>query len=118
MSAESDLYAALSGSLPVTSLVGTRISSDAPDQGAATPYVFYERVDTDVISSLHDGTPIAEITRLNLVCYGAEREDAEDLGNKAVTAVTAAGFIYTGRQGEYDPETKFYAAVLGLQHNQ
>lgn len=117
MAAESDLYTALSTDTPVSDVVGTRIYSDAPDQGVDAPFIFYERVSTEMITTIHSGMPIAEISQLAAVCYADTREDAESLGDKTVQALASAGFIYTGRQGEYDPETKLFAAAIEVQHN-
>lgn len=118
MAAESDLYAALSGATAVTAVVADKIYSDVPDQGDEPPFIFYERVGTEMITTIHNGYPIAEISQLAVVCYAKTREATESLGDKVVTAAADAGFIYTGRQGEYDPETGLFAAAIELQHNQ
>lgn len=117
MAAESDLYAALTGAAPVTAIVGDKVYSDIPDQGDEPPFIFYERVSTEMINNIHGGTPVAEISQMAVVCYAKTREATESLADKAVTAAAAAGFSYTGRQGEYDPETGLFAAAIELQHN-
>lgn len=101
----------------MTAIVGTKIFSDIPDEGADAPFVFFERIDTEMIPSIHSGMPIAEITQLSVVCYAETREAAEALGDACVTGATGAGFIYDGRLGEYDPEIKLFAAAIELRHN-
>lgn len=118
MAAETDLYSALSGDSGVTAIVGTKIYSDIPEEGASAPFVFYERVDTEMIPSIHSGMPIAQITQLQAVCYAATRESAEALGDACVLAATNADFIYSGRLGEYDADIELFAAAISFQHNQ
>lgn len=118
MPAEADLYAKLTAAPAVSAIVGTQIHSDLPDEEVAPPYLFYERIDTEIINSIHNGLPLAEIASFAVVCFAETREAAEALGDAAMAA--AAGdntFVYIGRQGEYDPETRLFAAAIQLQHH-
>lgn len=117
MSAEEDLYAALVADSDVTDLVATKIYSDFPDEDVSAPFVFYERTDTEMIHGIHSGIPMAEIAQLVVICYADTREAAESIGDKVVIAADAGDLVYVGRQGEYDDESKLFAAVLQLQHN-
>lgn len=117
MPAESDLYSALSGDTDVTDIVGTSIFSDLPDEGVDAPFVFFERLDTEMVYSIHTPIPIAQYAQLAVICYADTREIAEDLGDKCVIAAANANLIYTGRQGEYDPDSKLFAAAIELRHN-
>ena len=119
MPAETDLYAALVNAPDVLAVVGSRIFSDTPDEDEPAPYIFYERIDTETINTIHTGLPIAEISQFALVCYAETREQAEALGDLAAIAAagTPGGLIYVGRQGEYDPDTRLFAAAIVLQHN-
>ncbi len=117
MTAETDLYSALSGDSSVTAIVGTKIFSDIPDEGESAPFIFFERLDTDMVYSIHSGVPIAQMAQMAVVCYSDTREQAESIGDLCVTAASNSGFVYVGRQGEYDPESKLFAAAIQLQHN-
>ncbi len=117
MAAESDLYLALTQSAEVVNIVGGNIFSDLPGENATAPFIFFERIDTDVVHTIHSGLPLAEITQLSIICYAKTRESAEELADLCVVAADQGNLIYTGRQGEYDDESRLFAAVLLVQHN-
>lgn len=118
MPAETDLYDLLSGNAAVTQIVGGKVFSDLPDEEVAPPYIYYERINTEMINTIHTGIPIAQISDFVVICFAEHRAAAEDLGDKAFVAAAADNsFVYIGRQGEYDADTRLYAAAIQLQHN-
>lgn len=117
MPAESELNTALIGDADVTNLVGEKVFSDIPGEGVSDPFVFFERLDTEIINTIHGGPPVAEISQMAVVCYARTRELAEQIGDACLSAAIDAGFIYQGRQGEYDDDSKLFAAAIQLQHN-
>ncbi len=117
MAAETDLYDALSNAAAVTAIVGTNIYSDLVVEDIDAPYIYFERTNTEMVNTIHTGIPIAQFTDFAVICFAVTREAAEDLGDKAYTAVAASGdFIYTGRVGEFDDKTRLFAAALLFQH--
>lgn len=117
MSAESDLYAALSGAAPVTDIVSDRIFSDVRDQETDIPAIYFERAATETINSIHNSTAIAEFASMTVVCFEDSREEAADLADKVISAATSAGLIYTGREGQYDIESDTFVSILSFTHN-
>ena len=117
MSAESDLYAALSGDSSVTAIVSDRIFSDVRDQETDIPAIYFERSGTETITSIHNSQAIAEFASMTVVCFDESREAAETLANNVITAATTAGLIYTGREGQYDSESDTFVSILSFTHN-
>lgn len=118
MAAEDELYTALSGASAVTDITGDRLYSDVRDQEDDVPCVFWVRSSTEVINTIHGGAPISEVTNLVVVCFESTRELAETLGDAVQTAAINAGFIYSGRSGEYNPDVDVYATIFQFTHNE
>lgn len=118
MSAESDLYAALSGDTDVTDLTGSRIYADVRDEGDGVPAIVYSRTATVPYVSLHTGETFAETATLEVLCIAKDRETAEGLRDKVMAAaIAAADFIYQDRGGSYDPDADLFISILILNHN-
>lgn len=118
MSAESDLYTALSGASGVTDIVSTRIYSDVRDQETDVPALTYTRSGTSVISSLHTGAVFAEQASLSVDCLAKTREGAEELADQVYLACTSANLSYQDRAGQYDPDSDLFITTLLFIHDQ
>lgn len=115
MSAETDLYAALSGAAAVTALVSTRIYPDVVPADVALPCIAYTRTETEFVTTIHSARPVAETAFLEISCMAESRAAAEDLGDKVRNAAGDAGFAPVGRRAEFDPENEMWAAVLSVE---
>lgn len=119
MSAESDLFAALSGAAAVTNVVEDRIFSNIRDQDTDDPAIVFERTDTRTYTSINTGEVLAERTTMAVTCLDSEsREAVESLANSVVSACVGAGLISVGRDGAYDDKTDLYISTLLFIHNQ
>lgn len=113
MSAETDLYSALSADAGVAALVAARIYPDLVPAEAALPCIAYERTATEPLHTLH--AQVGEFAVLEVSCMAANRLAAEQLGDAVRTAATAAAYQLTDRAAATDPEQGIYAAVLTLR---
>jgi hypothetical protein len=85
MSAETDLYAALSGRAALTALVGARIYPDAIPEGDALPAIVYQRAGTVPSTTLGNVT-LAEQVRFGITAWSETRIAADAVvGLHAVT---------------------------------
>jgi hypothetical protein len=112
MSAESVLYAALSGAAGVTTLVSDRIYPDNLPQGKSLPAAIYARAKTDPVYTIHNSTPVIEETDFEIWCFAQSRQDAESLGDAVKTALASASLKFTGRRFEFDAETETFSVVI------
>lgn len=111
MSAETDLYAILSGAAPLAAVVGSRIYPDAMPEESEYPVVVFSRTETDPVQTL-DGVIHAEFVTFALGCWAPTRAGADAAADAAVAALVAAGETYAGRESGYDPETGLYATTV------
>ena len=114
MSLETDLRALLVAAGSVTALVGTRISADRIEQGAARPFIVFARTET----------PAEPARALNGTVHGGERAVFElqvwadtrlaaDAAAAAVTTVLeAANQLVTNRTATSDGDLDLEATVL------
>ena len=112
MSAETAAYSTLSGSAPVTALVGTRIYPDIVPQEHPLPAIALARIDTEYVTTIHGGEALASFVTLEVHCLASSRAAAEQLADTVELAIPAGGFRLIGRQPHYDAEAEVCAAVL------
>lgn len=112
MSAETQAYTVLSGAAAVTAIVGTRIYPDAVPQEQAFPSVALLRTDTEYVTTIHSGVPLAAKVTLDVWCMAAGRKAAEDLADAVETALGGNSFNMAGRRPEFDEETNIHSTVL------
>lgn len=113
MSAESQLYAALSGHAGLGALVGTRIYPDAMPEGTAYPALVYTRIGTDPTYTI-GGTLVCEDVSLQMQCWATTRESSNAVAAQVVAALAAAGERHAGQQSAIDPEDGLYAATVDV----
>ncbi len=111
MSAESELYAALSGHAPLTALVSTRIYPDAIPEDKALPAVVFSRAGTDPVFTVH-GLAVAETVRFQIAAWGATRTAAQTAADAVQGALNAAKFPPVNRSSAFDGELGLYADVV------
>jgi hypothetical protein len=112
LSAESIIYAALSGGAGVTVLVGDRIYPDVLPQGKPLPAIVYARTDTEYLRTIHSNVAIETEVTLEAWCFGDTRPDAEALADAVEPALAAGALISVGRRPEFDADTDTYSSVI------
>lgn len=115
MSAETDLYAALSGALAVTALVSTRIYPDVVPADEPLPCVAYTRTGSDPVRTIHSAAPVAETAFIDVVCMAESRVAADQVADAVETAAAAAGFSRADRLGGFDFEKLIYTTDLSFE---
>lgn len=111
MSAESALYAALSGLPGLTALVSTRIYPDIIPEDAILPAVVTARQGTEPVIGI-GGAQFGEFVQMIVSGWAPTRTLAESVGDQIAEALRVAGNPATNRSGGYDEETGFFAATL------
>ena len=76
MSAETELYAALSGAAGITALVSNRIYPDAIPEEVALPALVFSRLSTEPVVSI-SGQKFAETVRFQITAWGVTRTAAD-----------------------------------------
>jgi hypothetical protein len=113
MSAETELYAALSASAGLAALVSTRIYPDAIPENKALPAVVY---------SLDGAAPIyglgnekhATPTQIKIVAWGTTRTAASAVGDEIALALIAISLPADNRYSGFDAEVGEYADVTEI----
>lgn len=111
MSAETELYAVLSGAAGLTALVGNRIYPDAIPEDAALPAVVYARASTEPVLSV-SGQKFAETARLTISAWAKTRTAAAAAGDQIEAALLAAWQPALNRSSVFDGEVGLYAATV------
>lgn len=111
MSAETELYAVLSGAAGLTALVGTRIYPDAIPEDATLPAVVYARAGTEPVLSV-SGQKFAETARLTVSAWAKTRTAAAAAGDQIEAALLAAWQPAINRSSVFDGEVGLYAATV------
>lgn len=111
MSAETDLYAALSGRAPLTALVGSRIYPDAIPEGDALPAVVYQRAGTEPITTIGNVT-LAEQVRFGITAWSETRLSADAVADEIAAAIAGAINPMSDRSSGFDAECGLYAVTV------
>lgn len=111
MSAETTLYARLSGVSGVTSLVSTRIYPDVLPENCTYPAVVFARSNTEPMVTL-GGALVASTVSIAIGAWAKTRTTADAVADAVVAAFVGTDFYLSGREAAYDPETGLYAALL------
>lgn len=110
-SAETDLYAALSGRAALTALVGTRIYPDAIPEGSLLPAIVYQRSSTTPTTTLLNVT-VAEEVLFAISAWSETRTSCESVADEVVAALAASSNPYANRSTGYDPEVGLHAVTV------
>lgn len=120
MSAETALYATLTGAAPVTALVGEtvngnpnyRIYSDDVPQEKVLPAVAFSRMETTPVMTIHTSDVIAAQALEEVWCMATTRAGAEALADAVKNAIATAGFTMIDKRFERDPANDIYSTVF------
>lgn len=107
MSAETQLYAALSALTPVTAIVGEKIRPTLLQEGDEFPGIAYRRESTEFTNTIGNAA-VAEKVTFDVICLAGTFDAAEALCD----AVQEVALEKLDRRSEYDPDTRAFAAVL------
>lgn len=111
MSAETELYAVLSGSSGLTALVGTRIYPDILPEETSLPAVVYSRTGTQPIATIHGGN-CGEFADLQISAWGKTRVSASAVADQVDVALQNAKFPKTNRVSGIDDEIALFVENL------
>lgn len=111
MSAETELYAALSSLPALTALVGTRIYPDVIPEDIAMPAVVTARQGTEPVVSV-SGTQFGEFAQMIISAWATTRTVAESVADQVDAALIASGNYATNRSGGYDDETGAFSVTI------
>lgn len=114
MSAETQVYSALSGYSALVSVVSTRIYPDVLPVESEYPAVVFSRETTAPIRSISNHYFGADVT-LKIGCWGKTRTQADLAGTHAEMALIAAGHVPKGKVSGYDPDTDLFASVIEVE---
>ena len=112
MSAETILYAALSGAGGIAALVGDRIYPGLLPQGKAIPALVYRRADTEYITTIHSSTPRGSRVEMEVMAIASTNGAAEAIGDAVEVALAAALIVPTGRRPEIIPEVEEHLSII------
>lgn len=111
MSAESDLFSALTARPALTALVGSRIYPDIIPEGAALPAVVYQRSSTSPVTTI-GSVRVAEDVRFGISAWAISRADADTVADEVAAAIAASSNQVVDRTHGYDTEVWLYAATV------
>ena len=118
MSAEGDLFGALSTHPGTTAIVGQRIYPEPrPAETGVLPAIVFQRSGTEPVMSIH-GTVLGQRARMQVACLATTRTDCDTLAATVIPALVAAGFFYVDRTSAYEPEAEIHISaieVLGVE---
>lgn len=114
MSAETEIYSALSGFAGLTALVSTRIHPDVLPTEAIYPAVVYSRQTTVPIRSISGHSFGADVS-IQVGSWGKTRTQVDQVSDQVEDALVAAGMYPKGRNSGYDPETDLFASVIEME---
>lgn len=115
MSAEADLYSALTSDTGVSALVEERVYPEVAPQDQPLPSIAFSRLATEYVNSIH-GTSLAQKATLDVYCMGTDKPSAEELCDEVELALRTADFITVGRRAEFDGEQLLWSAVLTVDY--
>ena len=112
--AEQQVHDAMTASSAITAVVGTKIYPDQGAEASSIPLIVYERTATEVITTVHDGQPVASKVTMVVSIWAGTRLTAEQVGDAVETSVRAFART-TNRFSHLDEETQAYASVVELE---
>jgi hypothetical protein len=113
MSAEANLYSALTARAALTALVSTRIFPDVIPEGCALPAIVYQRASTSPVTTIGNVT-VAENIRFVITAWAETRTAADAVAVEIGPALAAAENPAVDRSTGYDPECGLYAATVDV----
>ena len=111
MSAETELYAALSSAAGLAALVADRIYPDGIPQDQGMPAVVFSRKETEPIYSLGSEL-LGERAVLMVGSWAESRTQAEPVADQVRLALAAAGVPFSNRGSGFDPDVGAHAVTI------
>lgn len=111
MTAESDLYALLSGNAGVNAQVGTRIYPDAMPEDAVYPSIVYARAATTPILAI-SGQQLGAFVQFAATAWANTRATADAAASALEAAAASAGHEINNREAGFDAEIGLYASTV------
>lgn len=111
MSAEDQLYAALSVFAPLTALVETRVYPDYVPLKILLPAVAFNRADTEYINTL-SALAVAAKASIEIVSMASTRSAADAVALACQQGCVAANFPPVNRRTDYDADKDIWATVI------
>ncbi len=113
MSAEANLYSALTARAALTALVSTRIFPDVIPEGCALPAIVYQRASTSPVTTIGNVT-VAENIRFVITAWAETRTAADAVAVEIGQALAAAENPAGDRSTGFDQECGLYAATVDV----
>lgn len=114
MSAETDLYATLSASSALATIVGSRIYPDAIPEDQAPPAVVYQRANTAPVVTIN-GVALAEEVRFSITAWAKTRATADSAADAIAAALVVADHQAADRAAGIDPDTGLFATSVDVE---
>jgi len=111
MSAETQLYAVLSGRAGLVALVGDRIYPDAIPEEKALPAVVFLRASTAPVHTIA-GALVCEDVHFAITAWATGRNAAEAVADEIAAALAASGNPKTDRSAGFDNEVGLYGVTI------
>lgn len=111
MSAETELYAALSGSAGLAALVSTRIYPDGIPEGSALPAIVYARASTNPVYGIGNQR-FGEFARMAITAWATTRANADAAADEIQDALADSGNLPVDRSAGFDNETGLFAVSV------
>ena len=111
MSAEADLYSALTARVALTALVSTRIFPDAIPEGCALPAIVYQRASTSPVTTI-SSVVVAEDVRFVITAWAETRTAADAVSDEVGAALATAGNPLVDRSTGFDAECGLHAVSV------
>ena len=112
MRLRADVHSVLSGSTAVTALVATRITRGVVPQNSPKPYIAYRKVGAPRLQVL-TGPTGEEEARIEVACFGATAEEAEDVAEAVRGAMSGWRDLTLGVQGsDLVSEVDFFSEAV------
>ena len=111
MSAETQLYAALSGRAALTALVSTRIYPDAIPENVTLPAVVFVRASTNPTYTIGN-VLVCEEVRFAITAWAETRTSAEAIADQIRLALDGAGNPISDRSSGFDNEVGLFAVTI------
>lgn len=113
MSAETQLFAALSGYVPLAGLVGTRIFPVSIPENRPLPSVVFTRTSSDPTYTI-GGVLICEDVHFSITAWAETQSDAEAIADQIDAALAATGNNKQDRSSGYDQESGLCGATIEI----
>lgn len=122
MSYQSDIYAAISDSEPLSALIGDRFFWDAADASTATPYLVAQTVSSDGQTDF-DGNREVSFPLIQFTAWAKTKEVAigimsyfrTEMEGVNLPGPSNVSLSFAGEQSTRDPITKLYGEIIDLR---